>query len=102
MNQRHCSSGSSQRSSSLATQITMTRDLASMTLAQKVGQLFFIGIAGPELDAGTKELLDEVSPGGVCLFARNIRDAAQTRVLLDGIREYLVYEPLLSIDQEGG
>ena len=72
------------------------------SLEQKVGQLFFIGISGPELDAATRELLDEVSPGGVCLFARNIRDAEQTRKLLDELRAYLPVTPLLSVDQEGG
>jgi len=80
----------------------MTLDLASLSLAQKVGQLFFIGIAGPELDVATKELLDEVSPGGVCLFARNIKELSQTRELLEGICEYMPSIPFLSIDQEGG
>ena len=77
-------------------------DLSGLTLAEKVGQLFFIGIGGPQLDDATKQLLDDVSPGGICLFARNIRDARQTRELLDGVREYLTVTPFLSIDQEGG
>ena len=64
--------------------------------------MFFIGIPGPELDVATRELLDEVRPGGVCLFARNIRSAAQTRELLDGLRAALPDEPFLSVDQEGG
>jgi beta-N-acetylhexosaminidase len=80
----------------------MIADLGSMSVAQKVGQLFFIGIAGPEIDDSTKALLDEVSPGGVCLFARNIREASQIRELLDGLRETLNTIPFLSIDQEGG
>src|SRR5688572_7436586 len=74
----------------------------SLSLSQKIGQLFFIGVSGPEIDAGTRALLDEVSPGGVCLFARNIRDAAQTRQLLDDIRGLVPATPFLSIDQEGG
>ena len=77
-------------------------DLSGLTLAEKVGQLFFIGISGTELDDATKSLLDDVLPGGICLFARNIRDARQTRELLDRIREYLSVLPFLSIDQEGG
>ena len=64
-----------------------------MSVAQKVGQLFFIGIPGPEIDDPTRNLLDEVSPGGVCLFARNIREAAQTRGLLDSLRESLDTTP---------
>jgi beta-N-acetylhexosaminidase len=59
-------------------------------------------LPGPEIDVATKELLDEVSPGGVCLFARNIKELSQTRELLDGICEYMPSIPFLSIDQEGG
>jgi beta-N-acetylhexosaminidase len=80
----------------------MIEELRSLPLRQKVGQLFFIGIPGPEVDEATRALLDEVSPGGVCLFARNIREAAQTRELLDNLRGSLAVVPFLSIDQEGG
>lgn len=74
----------------------------SLSLEQKIGQLFFLGIAGAELDEPTKDLLATVSPGGVCLFARNIREARQTRELLDNITAFLQTSPFLSIDQEGG
>ena len=80
----------------------MNSSLNSLSLSQKIGQLFFIGIAGPEIDAETEDLLAEISPGGVCLFSRNIRDPLQTRELLDDIRQFLPVIPLLSIDQEGG
>ena len=80
----------------------MIDNLRSLTLEQKIGQLFFIGVPGPEADGSTRELLSEISPGGICLFARNIREAAQTRQLLDDIRAFVPIEPLLSIDQEGG
>ena len=68
---------------------------------QRIGQLFSIGIAGPEIDAPTEELLREIQPGGVCLFARNVRDASQVRDLCTGLREILI-DPIISIDQEGG
>lgn len=74
----------------------------SLPLNQKIGQLFFIGIPGPQVDDTTRELLTEISPGGVCLFSRNIREAEQTRNLLDDIRGLLPQTPFLSIDQEGG
>lgn len=74
----------------------------SLSLEQKIGQLFFIGVPGPELDEQTKALLSDVSPGGVCLFARNIRAAEQTRGLLADITELSRIQPFLSIDQEGG
>ena len=76
--------------------------ILSLPVSQKIGQLFFIGIPSTEVDAVTRRLLDEISPGGVCLFARNIREAEQTRGLLDEIRGKLDVEPILSIDQEGG
>lgn len=76
--------------------------MQSLTIEQKIGQLFFIGIPGTEADPATEKLLDEVAPGGVCLFTRNIRQAEQTRRLLDDIAARLSVPPILSVDQEGG
>ncbi len=80
----------------------MSQDLKDLPIEAKIGQLFFIGIAGTELDDATARLLDEIQPGGVCLFSRNIREATQTRALLDAIRDRSAAEPFLSLDQEGG
>ncbi len=80
----------------------MIEQLNSLSLRQKIGQLFFIGIAGPDVDPATVELLTDVSPGGICLFTRNIREAGQTRKLLDDLRRILPVVPFLSLDQEGG
>jgi beta-N-acetylhexosaminidase len=77
-------------------------EIHELSVHQKVGQLFFIGLPGPELDDQTRKILADISPGGICLFARNIREAGQTRKFLDEIREVLPIEPLLSLDQEGG
>ena len=80
----------------------MIEQLRALPLKERIGQLFFIGIPGPEADEATRELLDEINPGGICLFARNIREADQTRQLLDDIRDLTAVTPFLSIDQEGG
>ena len=77
-------------------------DLLSLSLAEKVGQLLFIGLPGATVDQETKSLLEEVKPGGVCLFGRNVRQAEQTRKLLDDVRAVLPTPPIISIDQEGG
>lgn len=77
-------------------------DIESLSIDEKIGQLFFIGISGPTLDEQTEALLDEIQPGGICLFSRNIKEAGQTRNLLDRISERLNIPPLLSLDQEGG
>jgi len=80
----------------------MIEQLRALPLKEKIGQLFFIGIPGPQVDDAARSLLSEVSPGGVCLFARNIREAEQTRRLLDEVRLMLPATPFLSVDQEGG
>lgn len=80
----------------------MNGQFNSLPLRQKVGQLFFIGIGGTEIDTATRKLLDDISPGGICLFSRNIREAGQVRNLFDGLREILPVPPFLSLDQEGG
>lgn len=74
----------------------------SLSVSQKIGQLFFIGIHGDKYDDSIDEILKKVNPGGVCLFARNIKQAERARDLLDKIRKRLPFEPFLSIDQEGG
>ncbi len=79
----------------------MTDKFQALSLEQKVGQLFVIGISGPEIDPVTRVLLDEIAPGGICLFARNIREAGQTRELTDGLRSLLT-KPIIAVDQEGG
>ena len=80
----------------------MPLELHSLPLEQQVGQFFYVGLPGTELDAATRELLEEVKPGGVIIFGRNVASAQQLRALLDGVREILPTEPLLGIDQEGG
>ncbi len=74
----------------------------ALSLREKVGQLFFIGIPGEEFDEVTLRLVEEISPGGVCLFARNTKSAGKVRDLLGGLRQRLPFEPFLSLDQEGG
>ncbi|QQS33120.1 MAG: glycoside hydrolase family 3 protein [Acidobacteriota bacterium] len=67
-----------------------------------VGKHFLVGLPGAELDPAATDLLDEVRPGGVILFARNIKSCEQTRLLLDEIVGKLGYRPLIAVDQEGG
>jgi len=80
----------------------MVQDLLSLPIEKKVGQLFFIGLPVTEINAETKEVLRGFSPGGICLFVRNIQEANQVRQLNNDIRENSSVEPLISLDQEGG
>ena len=73
-----------------------------LPLEQQIGQLFYIGLPGTELDEEARTLLTEVKPGGVVIFGRNVSGPEQLRLLLDGVHALLPVEPLLGIDQEGG
>src|SRR5258707_4137624 len=79
-----------------------TESLYSLPLEQRIGQFFFIGLPGTELDAATRELISEVQPGGVIIFGRNVASPEQLRSLLDGVRELMPSPPLIGVDQEGG
>ena len=67
-----------------------------------VGQHLFVGIPGKELTPGTRRWLNDIQPGGVILFARNIGTAGELRALGRALRTELKYRPLLAIDQENG
>jgi beta-N-acetylhexosaminidase len=85
----------------LCTLSKMPDSLQSLPLEQQVGQFFFIGLPGTELDAEARALIEEVQPGGIILFGRNVASAQQVRTLLDGVRE-LLPNVLIGVDQEGG
>ncbi len=79
-----------------------SESLQSLSLEQQIGQFFFIGLPGTELDADTRALIEEVQPGGIIIFGRNVASAQQLRDMLDGVRELLPHSPLIGVDQEGG
>ena len=80
----------------------MLDSLLSLPLEQQVGQFFYIGLPGTDLDEETRLLIEHVRPGGIIIFGRNVASPEQLRNLLDGIRSMLEVEPLFGIDQEGG
>jgi beta-N-acetylhexosaminidase len=76
--------------------------LYDLPLEQQIGQFFYIGLPGTELDEETRSLIKEVQPGGIIIFGRNVATARQLRGLLDSVRELLPVSPLVGVDQEGG
>src|SRR6201988_2307693 len=80
----------------------LPENLFALPLEQQIGQFLFIGLPGTELDAETRALIDEVKPGGIIIFGRNVAGPEQLRGLLDGVCEMLPTPPLVGIDQEGG
>ena len=80
----------------------MLESLNSLPLEQQIGQLFYIGLPGTELDEETRSLVNHITPGGVIIFGRNVAAPEQLRALLDGVRGLVPVAPLCGIDQEGG
>ncbi|MFZ4826298.1 MAG: glycoside hydrolase family 3 protein [Phototrophicaceae bacterium] len=80
--------------------------IQEMTLAQKVGQLFMVGLYGTEMTEDARDFITRYQPGSVVLFEYNVGTVASiTQLVNDWQRTILsVGEvPLLvAVDQEGG
>src|SRR6187200_463087 len=66
------------------------------------GRRLWIGIPGPEIAGETRSLLEEIRPGGIILFRRNIESREQVSALVADLRRVLGSELHVVIDQEGG
>jgi beta-N-acetylhexosaminidase len=76
--------------------------LLSLPFEQQIGQFFMIGLPGTEVDDEARALIEEIKPGGVIMFGRNVESATQLRKLTDDVRTLIPTRPLCAIDQEGG
>ncbi len=99
--------------------------LASMTLEEKVGQLFMTNVYGSTADTqvpadvaanqalygvdNAEQLIDEYHPGGIIYFAwtNSVQNPPQIAGLSNGIQDAALSQPgaipsLIGIDQEGG
>ena len=86
----------------------ITRVLSSMTLNQKVGQLFIIrpealGSSALSLKEEDVAFYEKYPAGGFCLFAQNIRDPEQLAAFTEQLHSLGGrFSPLLTVDEEGG
>ena len=92
------------QSTQLAEQI-----LSSMTLEEKLWQLFFVApeaLTGEEAVTESSDALQqalaEKPVGGVILFARNLISREQTMALLADVKSASRLAPFLGVDEEGG
>ena len=81
-----------------------TLDLSEVN--PRVGQLFMVGMPGPQMDEDTKDLIRDYNVGGVVLFSRNIEEPMQLTTLCQDLQdtamEFHGLPLILAIDQEGG
>jgi beta-N-acetylhexosaminidase len=71
-------------------------------LRRAVGSLLVVGLAGTELTSLERAWLRLLRPAGVILFRRNIKDAEQTRALLDEATGLCTRASVRYVDVEGG
>lgn len=73
---------------------------------KELGQLLLIGFKGTSVPGGLQSILEEVQPGGILLFGRNIRSAVQVSRLCFDAQNISIRNSklplLIAIDQEGG
>lgn len=70
---------------------------------QKIGQLLFVAIPDntSSLSAQTRELLNQIQPGGVLLLGINSVSELQVKNLIADIRQSLLIPPFIAVDYEG-
>ena len=84
------------------------RVFESMSLEQRVGQLFLASFRGFELSEGTRRFVDRVAPGGVVLYRTNTSTPATVARLNNALQAVATGRRsggvglLVAIDMEGG
>lgn len=85
---------------------TVKYEVASMSLREKIGQMFMVSFPGTELTAETANWMRKFSIGGVILLGGNIVSQEQTKKLIstlnDQISKQEVAPLFIGVDQEGG
>lgn len=74
----------------------------TMSLDEKIGQLFIIQDRKAIMDEEMKKVLDTIKPGGFIFFSDNFQSLEQTTKLIVDIKGTSDIPMFLAIDQEGG
>lgn len=82
------------------------KKIQTLTLDQKIGQLFIVGFTGQELSPELTHFIRRYKPGSFILFKRNISSIPQITKLNNDLYRLSFsatnLPPLLAVDQEGG
>ncbi len=74
----------------------------AQTLRDKIGQMIWASFSGTRLHDTTKVDLQKRNLGGIILFAGNIKNPSQVKLLNDTIKMFSKTQPFIAVDQEGG
>lgn len=81
----------------------------SLTLEQKIGQMFFLSFrkenSGKNIltcSESVRQVLRTIQPGGIILFGENISTTEQVRSLIGAMQAECSVPPFVGVDQEGG
>lgn len=71
-------------------------------IKKKIAQMVWVGFSGTRLNDTIKIDLSKRNIGGVILFANNISNPNQIKLLNDTIKMFAKTPPFIAVDQEGG
>ncbi|GAA0603996.1 hypothetical protein GCM10009001_21380 [Virgibacillus siamensis] len=83
----------------------LEKQVNTMTLDEKIGQMIFAGVSGTTVTEQTKKLIKEYKVGGFILYANNMKSPGQTVDFVNNIKQINKQHALpllLGVDQEGG
>jgi beta-N-acetylhexosaminidase len=63
---------------------------------------FICGLSGPELSLAERDFIACMRPAGIILFARNVENPGQVRLLIEAAKSAAGGPILMLVDQEGG
>ena len=77
-----------------------------MTLEQKAGQFFILGFTGSKYEQALQKQLENIQPGAIIVFGRNIKSLNQVKALNERAQREAIKKSkiplLIAVDQEGG
>lgn len=87
-------------------QVDLIQDkIDSMSLEEKVGQMFIVGFDGFEVDDNIINLIKNKKVGGIILFSKNINTVNETKKLIENLNKLNGENKVklfMSVDEEGG
>lgn len=77
-------------------------NVEDLSLEEKIGQILIFGFKGRTLDQNLQSKIQQLKPGGLIFFKRNISSLEQLKKLSQSIQETSAIPVLTMLDQEGG